>query len=93
MPSITHRRVTVLATVLAMVSTLALIAFSADAFAKSSRSRSRPAAAATSAAVQSTPTTGYYYPQGRAIPPYPTGITGRGNALDNTAGWGDVGAR
>ena len=92
MPSISHRRVAVLAFVLAIVSTLALIAFSADASAKSSRSRSRPAAAATSAAVQSAPTGGYYTPPAGDRNIY-SRLNSRGNVIDNTAGWGDVGAR
>ncbi len=89
MPAIPHRRVAVVA----IASMFALLASSAT-FAKSSHSRARAAAAAAaSAAVQSSPVGGYYYPQGRSIPPYPTGLAGRGNILDNTAGWGDVGAR
>jgi hypothetical protein len=87
MPSITHRRVAAVA----IVSTLALITLSADAFAKSSRSRAT--AAAATVAVQGSGASSYSHPSGRAIPPYPTGLTSRGNVIDNTAGWGDVGAR
>ena len=89
MPSTTHRRVAAIA----IASMLALISLSADALAKTSHSRSRAASAAASAAAQSAPAGGSYDPHGRSIPPYPTGLVGRGNVLDNTAGWGDVGAR
>jgi hypothetical protein len=76
---------------IAIASMLALIPLSADAAAKSSRSKSRAAAAS---AVQPSPAAGgYYYPAGKGIPPYSHPIS-RGNVfLDNTAGWGDVGAR
>jgi hypothetical protein len=90
MLSTTHRRVAAAA----IASMLALSALAADAFARSSHSRAREAAAATAAsgALQSPGAGSYYHPRCR-IPPCPSGIEGRGNVLDNTAGWGDVGAR
>jgi hypothetical protein len=89
MPSISHRRVAAVA----IVSTLALIALSADAVAKSSRSKSRAAAAGVVQPGSSPGAGSYYYPQGSNIPPYTYRPASRGNVIDNTAGWGDVGAR
>ena len=85
MPSTPHRRIAAVA----IASMLALTALSADAFAKSSHSRSR--AAAASAAVHA-PATNYYYPSGNDRSIY-SRLNSRGNVIDNTAGWGDVGAR
>jgi hypothetical protein len=89
MPSISHRRVAAVA----IVSTLALVALSADAVAKSSRSKSRAAAASVVQPGSSPGAGSYYYPQGSNIPPYTYRPASRGNVIDNTAGWGDVGAR
>jgi len=89
MPSTPRRRFAAAA----IASIFALTALSADAFAKSSHSRSRAAAtAATSAAVQSAPATNSYYPGGSDRNIY-SRLNSRGNVIDNTAGWGDVGAR
>ncbi len=85
MPSITHCRVAAVA----VVSTLALIALSADAFAKSRHPRPRAAPAAS--VLQGTGATTYpQYGGGTNIYSRPVS---RGNVIDNTAGWGDVGAR
>jgi hypothetical protein len=89
MPSTARRLVAAVA--IAIASTLALISLSADAVAKSSRSKSRAAAAST--VQQSSGAGSYYQPQGSNIPPYVYRPASRGNVIDNTAGWGDVGAR
>ncbi len=90
MPSITRRRVAAVA----IASMVSLMSLSADASAKSSHSKSRAApAAAASGVPQGAGVGSYYQPQGSNIPPYAYRPASRGNVIDNTAGWGDVGAR
>jgi hypothetical protein len=89
MPSTSHRRVA--AVMIASMLTLGLVP--AAAFAKSSHSRSRAAAAAATTAVQQGTSAGsYYYPSASDRNIY-SRLNSRGNVIDNTAGWGDVGAR
>jgi hypothetical protein len=91
MPSTPHRRLGAVA----IASMLALTALSTDAFAKSSHSRSRAATAAAaraaSAAPQGAGAGSYYYPPVGDRNIYSRPIS-RGNVIDNTAGWGNVGA-
>lgn len=84
MPSVTHRRVAVVA-IMSMVSLLAL---SADASAKSSRAKSR--GAAMGQAMQAAGAAGY---MSGGVPTYTYVPPPGGGVLDNTAGWGNVGAR
>ncbi len=88
MPSITQYRVAAVA----IASVLALSMFSADALAKSSHSRYRAAVMAG----RVPPNLGagpYYAPYAGDMSAYASRPFSRGNVIDNTAGWGDVGAR
>ena len=84
MPSVTHRRVAAVA----LVSIVSLVALSADAKSRK-MSHPTPTAAAMSGVVQnSNPGTfSYGLVTGGSIHQ-----TSRGVVLDNTAGWGNVGA-
>jgi len=91
MPSVTRRRVAVVA----ILSTVSLLAFSGDASAKSSRAKSR---AAIGQAMQAAGAAGLMsgaagYMSGGSVPRYTYVPPPSGGVLDNTAGWGDVGAR
>jgi hypothetical protein len=88
MPSTSHRRVAAVM----IASMLALGLAPAAAFAKSSHSRSRAATAATTAVQQGTSAGSYSYPPAGDRNIY-SRLNSRGNVIDNTAGWGDVGAR
>ena len=93
MPDINHRRVAAVA----VLSTLALIAFAAEAGAKSKQAPSKSRAASVS---RTLPGSGGYVAgaggynssagMGAYIPP--PRRSGGGVVNDNTAGWGNVGA-
>jgi hypothetical protein len=90
MSSVSRRRLAAVA-IMSMVS---LLAVSADASAKSSRAKSR--SAAMGQAMQAAGATGMMsgaagYMSGGSQPTYT--YRPQGGALDNTAGWGNVGAR